>query len=93
MNRKKRNLIYIREKNNLNKGGVSYKSIKEREAVRSDGSLNIEYLKLIVSRELKSISSFYKIKLVAEKLQFGTVNDDFVKGLITIRFMYKKKSL
>lgn len=81
MNRKQRNLQYIRAKNNLRRGRVSfYTSEKVSDIIKPDS----EYFNNLIKTAETSLLKKYKIKLNTIKLHPAyLIEDDFTKNLVT----------
>lgn len=80
MNRKNRNLKYIRTKNNLRKGGLicTFQKLPREEKYRNQ-----------LIDESNSISKKYKLPIKLHSLEVGLVGDDFYNDLNTYRLNYK----
>jgi len=84
MNRKQRNLKYIRKKNIIRNGGLLtyyYKTI----APESDNDLEI------LNRIIKQQETKYKISLKVFDVICDFTNDDFLSDMVTTKIFLQKK--
>lgn len=87
LSNKKRKLIYIRQKNQLRRGGSLLKTFKV-----SNGMLNFDdnYLKNQIDVILLEASKYYKLELTFD-LRVGMVDDDFIRELQTVALLITKR--
>ncbi len=88
MNRKKRNLNYIRLKNKLRKGDI----ISNFEKVSN--SLTTQQQELFFDKVIKEheihYKKKYKLNLKLYSIELGLQSDDFIKNLTTWKLNFKK---
>jgi len=88
MNRKKRNLNYIRLKNKLRKGDI----ISNFEKISN--SLTTQEEELFFDNVIKqheiNYKKKYKLNLKLYSCELGLLGDDFMKNLTTIKLNFKK---
>lgn len=81
--RKWRRLQYIRSKNKLNSGGILFGIVK---GTINNGESMVDHAWSLIRKQEKN----YKMSLEIQDLEFGWVNDDFIRELITLKFSFKK---
>ena len=82
MNRKKRNLRYIRTKNSIRRGLSLFTAQKVTSELDNVGTY-------IAIDESKELSNLYKLPLKLLTYSLGRADDDFIKDLFTFRLEYK----
>lgn len=87
MNRKQRNLKYIREKNNLRKFGL----INCILDVNSSLAYDVEYLEQMISFQIEEISNYFKLDLFLKDFTTGYVNEGFMNGILTCKLSLSRK--
>jgi len=89
MNRKKRNLKYIREKNKLRLGGYLVDYIKVSDEIFNSNSLR-DYLMNVFSTSVNHLSKMYKFNLIVNHFDAGVDNYDVLTGITKIKFKIVK---
>ena len=85
MNRKQRNLKYIRTKNSIRNGGVITTYYKTNFCATPEQQVGI--LDSVVNHEEKK----YKMCLKVKDIIFGSSNDLFMSDIVTAKIFLQKK--
>ncbi len=86
MNRKKRNLQYIREKNYIRKGGIIRSYFKISNEMLDDSEFVKQFTESNVGDAIKRISRKFKLRLKLHDMLSGSDGEDFIRNLTTIKF-------
>ena len=84
ISRKKRNTIYIREKNHLRLGGVRVESFKTNIPVESNDFA--ESIENVIKSRIATLSRKFKIELDFFMVEWGWSGDDFARDMSSIRY-------
>lgn len=90
MNRKKRNLNYIRLKNKLRKGDIITNIEKVSNSLTTQEQ-ELYFANVIKEHEI-NYKKKYKLNIKLYSCQSGHLGEDFIKNLITIKLNFKKSS-
>jgi hypothetical protein len=88
LNRKQRNLRYIRIKNNIRRSGVVYNYF----SIPNDSSE--DFINQFIDAEnkinIENLTKTYKMDFKVESISVGLVNDDFSQFINTYKIGYSK---
>ena len=85
MNRKQRNLKYIRTKNSIRNGGLLTDYYKCNSSATPENQIEI------LNRIIKQQESRFKISLKVFDVICDFTNDDFLSDMVTTKIFLKKK--
>lgn len=85
MNRKQRNINYIRTKNSIRNGGVITTYYKTNFCATPEQQAETSII------AIKHLEKKYKMCLKVKDIIFGSSNDDFMRDIVTAKIFLQKK--